>query len=72
MMNPMTTLLRLRTEAGKTLGDVADEVGMSASTVRRHENGVTPLSGLHRLAYATYYGVKADSIEQPGGEEQAA
>jgi transcriptional regulator with XRE-family HTH domain len=55
----------LRNLAGKNQKQVARDLGISVSTVNRHEHGKTPLSDMHRIAYATYYGVSAESIEQP-------
>jgi len=64
MMPPMH-LAEIRKAAGKSQKAVSDELGISVSTINRHENGKWPLTGMHRRAYADYYGVKADTIEQP-------
>lgn len=61
----MTLLHELRELAGKTQAEVAADLRTSLSTLNRHEQGKVTLSGHHRLAYATYYGVDPDSIEQP-------
>jgi transcriptional regulator with XRE-family HTH domain len=58
-------LVDLRRAARKSLADVAEDLGTTPSTVNRHERGLTPMSGYHRTTYGLYFGVKADSIEQP-------
>lgn len=55
----------LRAAAGKTQTAVADELGISPSTVKRHEQGKTALTGMHRRAYADFYGVQPEQVEQP-------
>jgi transcriptional regulator with XRE-family HTH domain len=65
-------LKELRTAAKKSLAVVAKDIGTTPSTINRHERGITPISAFHRAAYATYYGVKAESIEQPERDEVAA
>lgn len=64
-MTPMAQLIDLRKKTGRSQKRVSADLNISVSTINRHEQGKTPLSGLHRLAYATYYGVKQDTIEQP-------
>jgi transcriptional regulator with XRE-family HTH domain len=59
-------LSELRKQTGKSQTEVARDLGTSVSTIIRHEGGKTTLSDFHRIAYATYYGVSAESIEQPG------
>ena len=61
----MAQLRDLRQQAGKTQEQTAADLNMGLRTIIRHERGTTPLSGLHRIAYATYYGVAPESIEQP-------
>lgn len=61
----MTLLNEIREQADKTQEHVARDLGISARTVIRHETGETKLRSMHRTMYADYYGVKADSIEQP-------
>lgn len=55
----------LRTATEKSQKTVADELGIGLRTYIRHESGETPLSGLHRRAYADYFGVDPDTIVQP-------
>lgn len=62
----MTLLKQIRELTGKTQEEVAADLGISVSTVNRHEQGKTPLTRMLVLAYAAYYGVDPDSIEQPG------
>lgn len=59
----------LRKRAGKTQAEVARDLRQSISTINRHEHGKTPLSEMHRRAYADYYGVAPESIEQPSKDE---
>lgn len=58
-------LVDIRRAAGKKQQEVSDDLGISLATIHRHERGKTTLSHLHRRAYASYYGVQADEIEQP-------
>ncbi len=41
---------------------VARDLNLSERTLIRHEDGTTPLSHLHIVAYAAYYGVSPDSF----------
>lgn len=61
----MPLLREIREAAGKTQEDACRDLGVSVSTVNRHERGKLPLNDLQRNGYALYYGVKPDSIEQP-------
>jgi len=65
-------ITELRKLAGKTQHEVARDLNQSISTINRHEHGKTPLSDFHRAHYATYYGVPAESIEQPSRDEARA
>ncbi len=58
-------LADLRTEAGKTQDEVAAALRISLSTVHRHENSKSKLTWIHREAYARYYRVRPEQIEQP-------
>jgi hypothetical protein len=55
---------RLKDLRGKrSRQQVAADLDMSERTVLRHELGQTPLSRVHVLAYAGYYGVDPSEIE---------
>jgi transcriptional regulator with XRE-family HTH domain len=59
-------LSELRKQTGKSQTEVARDLGTSVSTIIRHEGGKTALNDFHRTTYGIYYGVSAESIEQPG------
>lgn len=60
------TLRRLRDELGKSRQQVAADLNISERTLIRHEMGTTPLSRMHVLAYADYFGVDADVFAAAG------
>jgi transcriptional regulator with XRE-family HTH domain len=53
-------LRELRKARGLTQVDVARALGLSERTVRRHEDGTTPLLPVHQVLYAGLYGAESD------------
>ena len=55
-------LRELRTAAGKTLADVAFEIGVTFSQVSRYELGQAPIPPAYLARLATLYGVSMAKI----------
>jgi len=63
-MDDTTTASKLRALRGtRSRAKVAAELGISERTLIRHEDGTTPLNTFHRNAYANYYGVPVESLQ---------
>jgi transcriptional regulator with XRE-family HTH domain len=60
----MPSLKELRIASGKTRAKVAADFNMSERHLLRLETGETPLSRFHALAFADYYGVSVDQIDE--------
>lgn len=56
------TLKELRETRQLSLERVAADLEISERTIRRHEDGTTPLRLIHLKAYADYYGVAPEEI----------
>lgn len=56
---------RARHDAGKTLVQTADAIGVSVNTVRWHENGTTPLRAHHLALAALLFGCPPDRLLLP-------
>lgn len=61
----MPTIRDLRAASGKTIEQVAADLGVGYSTVYRLETGKTPLRQMTTRAFADYYGVPVEHITQP-------
>jgi transcriptional regulator with XRE-family HTH domain len=57
-------LSQLRRNANLSPATVAAELGISQSTLHRHERGLSRLNPLILRGYASYYGVLWTEIEQ--------
>jgi transcriptional regulator with XRE-family HTH domain len=60
----LTRLEELRKRAGKSRAQVAADIDMSERHLLRLEHGVTPLRRMHALAFARYYDVPVDDIDE--------
>lgn len=58
----MPALKELRLARGKTVREVALEIGMSERHLRRLESGEVTLRGVLARAFSEYYGVPVDQI----------
>jgi transcriptional regulator with XRE-family HTH domain len=66
----MPTLTELRKSTGRTRARVASDLDMSERHLQRLENGQSPISRVHALAFANYFEVSVDQID--GAETVAA
>jgi len=62
MMSPRIEELRIK--AGKTRREVALDMDISERHLVRLERGHTPLRKHHRMAFARYYGVEPDQVQE--------
>jgi transcriptional regulator with XRE-family HTH domain len=60
----MPSLKELRAAKKKTRAQVAAELNMSERHLLRLETGKTPLRRMHALAFAEYYKVNVDDIDE--------
>jgi transcriptional regulator with XRE-family HTH domain len=60
----MPSLKELRTASGKSRAEVARDFEMSERHLLRLEHGETKLRRIHALAFARYYGVPMDDIDE--------
>jgi transcriptional regulator with XRE-family HTH domain len=60
----LTALLELRKASGKSRAKVASDLQISERHLLRLENGTTPLARRWALAFAAYYGVEVDEIDE--------
>lgn len=67
----MPTIKELREAKGKHRSQVASDLGMSERHLLRLETGRSPLHKLHRRAFANYYGVDPDTIDDHAREAVA-
>ena len=58
-------LTDLRRQANLSPQEVAEQLGISTSTLYRHERGLTQLNPLLLRGYGSFYGVEWCQIEQP-------
>lgn len=57
----------LRKAVGKTRRQVAEDLGISERHLYRLERGQTPLRRVNAYAFADYYGVNVDDIDEADG-----
>jgi transcriptional regulator with XRE-family HTH domain len=60
----MPSLKELRERSGKSRREVAADFEMSERHLLRLELGQTPLKRIHALAFARYYGVSVEDIDE--------
>jgi transcriptional regulator with XRE-family HTH domain len=60
----LTALRQLRADTGKTRAQVAADLQISERHLLRLEKGDTPLRRRWALAFAAYYGVEVDDIDE--------
>jgi DNA-binding XRE family transcriptional regulator len=61
---PRSPLAAVRVRAGKSRAEAAAELDISERHLARLENGKTPLRRMHALAFAEYYKVDVDDIDE--------